>query len=514
MGKQKLNGKRIMVFAGEVTLMLALAIVLPVSAQQQQGQQRQGGLDLEAAPGLPAPCTTAVYMQEGGEEINAGKTYSSTKSGVIESTICVKNGGWLTLRSPKITKTGTEGGDYGGQAVEASNHSVVNILNGEIYTDTRMANALYATNEGSLIYMKGGSIHTIASGGHGVDVTKRGSVILYDVEISTEGQSASGALVNDAGDGTIYAYKVRAKTKGPGSSGFYMIGSMSMLTLMNSSLDIETSEIGVLVHGSNVSITDTTMKGGGKGGIKVAGGTLSISGGSLTVTNGPAFYIGGGEGGIPSGDSQGGRSGGAPGGMPGGGPPGGMPEGGMPGGGPPGGMPQGGMPGGGPPGGMPEGGMPQGGDMPGGGGMMGGLMPFADDTDNTVTIEGGTKISVSKGTLINHADDCKCTFNMNSTDLEGDIIVEAEDGELTVSLSNSNLTSKIDGAALSLGRNSTWNVTGDSDLTTLKNADISGNNITNIKGNGHTVFYDKELNDSLGGKTYTLANGGKLIPKK
>ena len=70
MGKQKLNGKRIMVFAGEVTLMLALAIVLPVSAQQQQGQQRQGGLVLEAAPGLPAPCTTAVYMQEGGEEIH------------------------------------------------------------------------------------------------------------------------------------------------------------------------------------------------------------------------------------------------------------------------------------------------------------------------------------------------------------------------------------------------------------------------------------------------------------
>ena len=211
MCKQKTNRKRVMVFIGAITLILTLTIVLPVSPQQQPGQQRQGGLNLEAEPGLPAPCTTAVYMQEGGEEIQTGKTYSSTQSGVIESTICVTNGGWLTLRSPKIKKTGTEDGDYGGQAVEASNQSVVNILNGEIYTDTRMANALYATNEGSLIYMKSGSIHAIASGGHGVDVTKGGSVILYDVDLSTEGQSASGALVNDAGDGTIYAYKVRAK---------------------------------------------------------------------------------------------------------------------------------------------------------------------------------------------------------------------------------------------------------------------------------------------------------------
>ena len=482
-------------------IIFSFGISLPAWAQQPQGQQRQGGLNLEAEPGLPAPCTTAVYMQEGGEKILEGKSYSSTKSGVIESTICVTNNGWLTLKSPRITKTGAEGGDYGGQAVEASKHSVVNILNGEIHTDTRMANGLYATNEGSLIYMKGGSITTTASGGHGVDVTKRGSVILYDVEISTAGQSASGALVNDAGDGTIYANKVRARTKGPGSSGFYMIGSMSMLTLRDSALDIETSEIGVLVHGSNVTITDTTMKGGGKGGIKVAGGTLSISGGSLTVTNGDAFYIGGGEGGIPSGDSEGGR-GGAPGGMPGGEGRGGAAPGG-----------QGGMPGGGPPGGMPEGGMPEGG-MPGGGGMMGGLMPMADDTNNSITIEGGTKISVSKGLLINHADDCECTFSVNNTDLEGDIIVAAEDGELIVSLSDSNLSSKIEGAALSLGRNSTWNVTGDSVLTTLSNAAISGKEITNIKGNGHIVVYDEKLNKDLGGKTYTLINGGKLTPKK
>lgn len=36
--------------------------------------------------------------------------------------------------------------------------------------------------------MKVGSIHAVANGGHGVDATRRGSVILYDVDILTEGQ--------------------------------------------------------------------------------------------------------------------------------------------------------------------------------------------------------------------------------------------------------------------------------------------------------------------------------------
>jgi len=49
----------------------------------------------------------------------------------------------------------------------------------------------------------------------------------------------------------------------------------------------------------------------------------------------------------------------------------------------------------------------------------------------------------------------------------------------------------------------------------LDSGGISDNTITNIYGNGHTVYYDKVLaeNKDLKGKTY-LANGGKLTPKK
>ncbi|MBN1626371.1 MAG: hypothetical protein JW944_07585, partial [Deltaproteobacteria bacterium] len=276
MGRKKMRGRSFKVFSLAVVLMMSLAVGLSAIAQQQMGQQQQSGLKHEAAPGLPASCTTAVYTQDGGAEIQTGKTYESTKSGVIESAVFVKNGGWLTLRSPKIIKKGDKDGEYGGQAVEAAGGGVVNILDGEIYTDTNYGNGLWATNEGSLIYMKGGSITATASGGHGIDVTKRGSVILYDVKISTAGQSAAGALVNDSGDGNIYATGVTAHTKGPGSPGFYMIGSKSMLVMVDTTLEAEASEGGVLVHGSIVDITDSNIKGG-KAGIKVSGGTLTIT---------------------------------------------------------------------------------------------------------------------------------------------------------------------------------------------------------------------------------------------
>lgn len=59
-------------------------------------------------------------------------------------------------------------------------------------------------------------------------------------------------------------------------------------------------------------------------------------------------------------------------------------------------------------------------------------------------------------------------------------------------------------------------MTGNSTLTSLTDPDgISGDSITNIIGNGFTVTYDGNLteNSELGGKVYTLANGGTLTPK-
>ena len=53
-------------------------------------------------------------------------------------------------------------------------------------------------------------------------------------------------------------------------------------------------------------------------------------------------------------------------------------------------------------------------------------------------------------------------------------------------------------------------------LTSLADKDcLSGDTITNIQGNGHTVRYKADLasNQWLGGKTWKLAEGGTLSPE-
>ena len=491
MDRLKMNKRKIIILCMALAMVPGLAIFTQASAQQAS-QQRSGGIQREAEPGLPANCTTAAYMQDGGAVTQEGKTYIATKSNVIESVVCVTNGGLLTLKSPKISKTGNKDqGDFGGQGVEASEGSVVNIIDGEIYTDTIGGNGLWATNEGSLIYMRGGSITTLESSGHGVDTTKRASVILYDVKISTSGAIASGALVNDSGDGTVYATRVTANTKGYGSPGFYMIGSKSMLTIKDSTIVAEASDAGVLLYSADVTVTDSTLKGAK--GVKVAGGSFTMTGGSLTATDGDAFNIVAGEDGPPGGAQSGAPGGSAP----------GAPGGSAPGGGR-------GMPAGGPQGGFPGGGAP-GGAAPGGGGLFGG----APGGDSTITLQAGVKISASTGNIINVPAENKAAFTADSTDLTGNVVV-AETGTLNLTLSRSTLKGVVNGAAITMDKDSKWYVTGDSVITTLNNSGgIAGTEINNIYGNGHTVRYDAKLeeNKALGGKTYTLAKGGKLSPK-
>ena len=113
------------------------------------------------------------------------------------------------------------------------------------------------------------------------------------------------------------------------------------------------------------------------------------------------------------------------------------------------------------------------------------------------------------------------TLTMDKQSINGNIEVD-EISTINAALRNgSSLKGAIDANGkgkeikLALDKSSTWEVTGDSYLTCLEDkAGISGSVVSNIIGNGFTVYYDKAASPALGGKTYTLAKGGKLIPKK
>lgn len=106
-------------------------------------------------------------------------------------------------------------------------------------------------------------------------------------------------------------------------------------------------------------------------------------------------------------------------------------------------------------------------------------------------------------------------FVAENETLEGSIVADAASSITTELLNSTTLSGAIVNASLDIDPTSTWNVTGDSNLTVLVDAGgISGTHVTNIVGNGHTVTYDASLeaNRALEGRTYPLVNGGTLAP--
>lgn len=67
-----------------------------------------------------------------------------------------------------------------------------------------------------------------------------------------------------------------------------------------------------------------------------------------------------------------------------------------------------------------------------------------------------------------------------------------------------------DKAVLQLSKDAVWHVTADSYLTVMNAEDST---FANIQSNGHKIYYDKNANPALGGKTYGLPGGGKLLAK-
>jgi hypothetical protein len=143
----------------------------------------------------------------------------------------------------------------------------------------------------------------------------------------------------------------------------------------------------------------------------------------------------------------------------------------------------------------------------------GGDLFYVKNTNATITLKGGAKVKESDGKLLNVTEKSTAKLTAYGETLTGSILTDSTSSATVVLKQGSTLKGRINKAALTLDSTSTWTVTADSTLTSLTGAEISGSKITNITGNGHTVYYDKDLaaNKALGGKTYTLAGGGTLV---
>lgn len=152
--------------------------------------------------------------------------------------------------------------------------------------------------------------------------------------------------------------------------------------------------------------------------------------------------------------------------------------------------------------------------------LTGDVFHIAGVESPTIALNGGTSLSAGAGKLINVLSGAKASVVAAAQQMSGDVACDA-DSNVTLSLtSGTSLTGSINsantckGILLQMDAGSTWNVAGTSYVSSIADPAISGSTVSNIVGNGFTVYYVSSANPSLNGATYALAGpaGGLLKP--
>jgi len=428
----------------------------PPTGNPPSGNPPSGGAPGGASSATDALSTaTGAYTLDGGTATETDKTF--TAANADESAIYVTNGGTLNLANPTVTKTGdTSSSDYSSfyglnAGILATSGSAIYITGGTVNAQGAGANGIFATGSGTVVTVDNVTINAYGDGAHAVMATNTGTMILTNVTMNTT-DVHSGAIATDRGSGTITAQGGTVTTSGADSPAVYSTGA---ITVTDATLTATGAEAAV-IEGANsiVLINDTvTSSVADKWGVMIYqsfSGDAEGTEGTFTMTGGSLAYT-----------------------------------------------------------------------------SATGPLFYVTNSTAYITLK-GVAVSAGSSVLVR----AEGNDRWGTSGANGGTVILTADGQtltgdfsadkisrLSATLQNgSTLTGAInkDNAAkaanLTLDASSTWNVTADSYLNCLTDAAISGNAISNITGNGHTVFYNPSACAALNGQTYTLNGGGELKP--
>jgi Bacterial Ig-like domain (group 3) len=136
-------------------------------------------------------------------------------------------------------------------------------------------------------------------------------------------------------------------------------------------------------------------------------------------------------------------------------------------------------------------------------------------TTASITLKGGTTLTTSTGIVVDSLLGANTAVSATGQKMTGNMVCDAN-STLSLSLTTGTmLTGAINASktaktlALTLDAASTWNVTATSYVTTITDPEITGSTVTNIVGNGYTVYYLSSANPALNGTTYVLAGSAR-----
>jgi hypothetical protein len=392
---------------------------------------------------------TAVYTQDGGIGTSSSQTFAA--SNTDENSVKITDSGSFILSDSTVTKTGDT----------SSNES----------SDFYGLNAAVLAESGGIIELNNCTVSTNANGANGIFSTGLGSSItLSNVKINTTADGSRGVDATQTGNITCTnvdistegqhcaaiatdrgrgTITVRGGTMSTTGEGSPGIYSTGNITVSDAILTATGSEAAVIEGKNSISLTNVILSGKRKCGAMLY---QSFSGDAEIGTS--SFTMNGGSLKAAAGP-----------------------------------------------------------------------LFYVTNTQSIIKLKGAELIGASYTLLTASADRWGnagsnggiVTFRAESENLSGNITCDNISSIAAILQNKTTLTGAINmentasSIALTLDSTSLWNVTETSCLTSLVDEDFT---LTNIKDNGYTIYYDSNssFNSWLGGKTYTLTDGGKLTP--
>ena len=236
-----------------------------------------------------------------------GESYSST--GTDENAILVSNGATATLKNITVDRTSSDstGGDnssfYGVGAAVLTTDGTTYLKNADITTNAAGGAGVFAYGDGT-VYIADSDISTEKDTSGGIHAAGGGTLYAWDLNVETDGES-SAAIRSDRGGGTMVVDGGTYTSNGTGSPAVYCTADIAV---NNATLTANGSEA-ICMEGLNtihlfdcditgdmqdLSQNDTTwtiiVYQSMSGDSEVGNSTMQIVGGSLTSKNGGLIY--------------------------------------------------------------------------------------------------------------------------------------------------------------------------------------------------------------------------------
>ena len=224
-------------------------------------------------PGEPGSKRTEVKYA-GATELTAGATLSGQtyqSNNTDESALLISTKEAVTISQPTVTKTGNSDGSdncsfYGqNAAVLVKGGSTTTITGGTVTTDAKGANGVFSyggngghnggKSDGTTIIIEGTTITTTGDGSGGIMTTGGGVTKAKNLTVNTSGRS-SAPIRTDRGGGTVTVEGGSYTSNGLGSPVIY---STADVTVSDATLMSNMSE-GICIEGKNsITLNDCQM---------------------------------------------------------------------------------------------------------------------------------------------------------------------------------------------------------------------------------------------------------------